>query len=411
MGLFESIFSRKEKERIVTQRWESLTPYAPVFRPWQGNIYDNELIRAAVHGKAAHISKLSIAIEGTAQPVTRNRLKNQPNDFMTWSQFLYRASLIFDLYNNCIIVPVIDKYGNTTGIYPVLPQGCEIVEYNGIPYCKYTFHNGKTATIELSKCGILRKHQVKNEIFGDGNNVALKPTLEMIDLQNQALRESVKNSATYRFYASISNFVLPEDLVKERERFSEKNLKKNGGGILLFPNTYNNIHQITPQNYTIDKDTMEQIRTNIFDYFGINEDILQGKANESSLNAFYNLSIEPFAIQLSEVLTKMLFTRIEQSTGNRVIVSSSRLQYMSTESKIDLAKTLSDRGCITINEMRELFNYPGIGEAGDKMLARGEYYDVVEGKENVSRETSPIDSQTEIEPEEESEEVIENAEE
>ena len=66
MGLFESIFSRKEKERIVTQHWESLTPYAPVFRPWQGNIYDNELIRAAVHGKAAHISKLSVTIEGSA---------------------------------------------------------------------------------------------------------------------------------------------------------------------------------------------------------------------------------------------------------------------------------------------------------------------------------------------------------
>ena len=42
---------------------------------------------------------------------------------------------------------------------------------------------------------------------------------------------------------------------------------------------------------------------------------------------------------------------------------------------------LADRGCLTINEMRELFNYNGIGEAGDKMLARGEYYDVVEGKE------------------------------
>ena len=396
MGLFESIFpNKKAKERIVSQRWEALTPYAPVFHPWQGNIYDNELIRAAVHGKAAHISKLSIAIEGTAQSVTRNHLKNQPNSYQTWAQFLYRCSEIYDLYNNCIIVPVIDKFGNTIGVYPVLPQGCEIVEYNGVPYCKYTFHNGKQATIELSKCGILRKHQVKNEIFGDSNNVALKPTLEMIDLQNQALRESVKNSATYRFVAQLSNFALEDDIVKERERFSEKNLKKNNGGILLFPNTYNNIKQIESKPYTIDKDTMEQIHTNIFDYFGINEDILQGKANEESLNSFYNLSIEPFAIQLSEVLTKMLFTRIEQSTGNRVIVSSSRLQYMSTESKIDLAKTLSDRGCITINEMRELFNYPGIGAEGDKMLARGEYYDVVEGKE----------------PEEESEEVIDNAEE
>ena len=396
---------------MISQRWETLTPYEPVFHNWSGNIYDNELIRSVIHGKASHISKLGISIEGTAKPITKNRLKNQPNDYQTWSNFLYRCSTIMDVYNNCLIVPVIDKYGNTVGIYPVIPQGCEIVEYNEIPYCKYTFSNGKTATIELSKCGILRKHQLKNEIFGDGNTTVLKPTMEMIDLQNQALKEGVKNSATYRFVAKLSNFALEDDIVKERERFSEKNLRKNNSGILLFPNTYNDIKQIESKPYTIDKDTINQIQTNIYNYFGINEKVLQGSANETELNAFYNASIEPFAIQLSEVLTKMIYTRTEQSTGNRIVVTSSRLQYMSTTQKIELAKMLADRGCLTINEMRELFNYSPIGDEGDRMLARGEYYDVVEGKENVSRETSLIDSQTEIEPEEEESEVDENAEE
>ena len=259
---------------MISQRWETLTPYEPVFHNWTGNIYDNELIRSAIHGKASHISKLGISIEGTAKPITKNRLKNQPNDFQTWSIFLYRCSTITDVYNNCLIIPVIDKYGNITGIYPVIPQGCEIVDYNGIPYCKYTFHNGKTATIELSKCGILRKHQLKNEIFGDGNTTVLKPTMEMIDLQNQALKEGVKNSATYRFVAKLSNFALEDDLVKERERFSEKNLRKNNSGILLFPNTYNDIKQIESKPYTIDKDIMNQIQTNIYNYFGINEKVL-----------------------------------------------------------------------------------------------------------------------------------------
>ena len=117
------------------------------------------------------------------------------------------------------------------------------------------------------------------------------------------------------------------------------------------------------------------------------------------MNAFYNASIEPFAIQLSEVLTKMIYTRTEQSTGNRIIVTSARLQYMSTTQKIELAKMLADRGCLTINEMRELFNYSSIGAEGDKMLARGEYYDVIDGKTE------------EIEEEEKESEVEENAEE
>ena len=389
MGLFDYLFPKKEKEKLISTNWEQLTPYSPAFRPWTGSIYDSELIRSCVHAKANYISKLNLKIEGTAKPVTRNRLKNQPNEYQTWSQFLYRASVIFDIYNNVIIIPVIDKYGDTVGIYPVLPQGCEIVESKGVPYCKYTFHNGKQACIELSKCGIIRKHQLKQEIFGEGNNVVLKPTMEMIDLQNQSLRESVKNSATYRFMAQLSNFALDEDVVKERERFSEKNLKKNNGGILLFPNTYSNIKQIESTPYTIDSKTMDQIQTNIYNYFGVNEEILQGKASENNLNSFYKTSIEPFAIQLSETITKMLFSRIEQSTGNKVIFTNNELAYLSVETKITLAKALSDRGCLSVNELRELFNYEPV-EYGDKILARGEYYDIEVGKDGQTNTSDDI---------------------
>lgn len=208
---------------------------------------------------------------------------------MTWSQFLYRVSSIYDVYNNCIIVPIINKYGETIGVYPVLPANTTVVDVDGEPYLKYQFANGKTASMELSKCGIIKKHQMKDDIFGKGNMQPLKSTMELVDLQNQAIKEGVKSSATYRFMATVNNFSLDDDLVKERDSFVTKNMANDKkGGLILFPNTYSNIQQIQSKPYVIDAETTKQIAYNIYNYFGVSENLLQGKASEDELTSFYD---------------------------------------------------------------------------------------------------------------------------
>ena len=75
----------------------------------------------------------------------------------------------------------------------------------------------------------------------------------------------------------------------------------------------------------------------------------------------------------------MLISVREQASGSRVNVSANRLQYMSVSHKIRMAKELADRGCMTIDEIRELFNYAPLPDgAGNMVPIRGEYYDVQE---------------------------------
>ena len=119
---------------------------------------------------------------------------------------------------------------------------------------------------------------------------------------------------------------------------------------------------------------MAAIKANVFEYFGVNEDILQNKAIGDSWNAFYEGCIEPFAIQLSDVMTKMLFTFREQSQGNTVVATSNRLQYMSNADKLNVSAQLLDRGIMSINDVRDIWNLPPV-EGGDRRIIRGEYYD------------------------------------
>ena len=222
------------------------------------------------------------------------------------------------------------------------------------------------------------------EVFGE-NNHALLPTLELIHIQNQGIQEGVKSAATYRFMAKVNNFSKAEDLKKERKRFTEENLREDGGGMLLFPNTYTDIKQVDSKPWVIEADQMKIIKENAFDYFGVNEDFLQNKAYGDAWAAVYEGIVETFAIQFSEVCTKMLFTFREQSQGNRVMATSNRLQYMSNADKLKVSAQMADRGLMSRNEIREIWNLPPLPpEIGDQLPIRGEYYTI--GEENNNAE-------------------------
>lgn len=373
MGLFEKIFKRPKAQQPEGY-FKTLTAYTPVFTSWGGQLYENELVRSAIHAKATHISKLRVDIQGSAKPRLRNKLKNGPNEWQTWGQFLYRLSTILDMQNTAFIVPVMDDYMDVTGLYPVLPSRCEILSYAGEPWLKYNFSTGQSAAIELRNCGIMTKFQYSDDFFGE-SNAALNPTMELVNIQNQGVAEAVKSSATFRFMAKLSNFAKPEDLAKERKRFTRENLQNDSGGILLFPNTYSEIQQIQSKPYVVDPEQMSAIKTNVFDYFGVNEDIVQNKAFGDAWAAFYEGCIEPFAIQFSDVMTKMTYTERERASGALIMATANRLQYMSNQDKLNVSAQMIDRGVMKIDEIRDIWNLPPLPDGkGQVFMIRGEYY-------------------------------------
>lgn len=385
MGLFDWLFGNKPKEQGKFEgAFRMLNGYVPKFTSWQGEIYESELCRASINALATHISKLDVKTYGAARPALQRKLRNGPNEFQTWSQFLARAATIYYNTNTLFITPVWDDYGEISGIYTPLPDRCEIAQYNKVPYLRYEFTMGQKAAVELEYCGVMTRMQFRNDFFGESNH-ALFPTMDLIHIQDQGIKEGVKSAATYRFMAQLSNFAKAEDLARERKLFTQVNLSSDAGnnGLLLFPNTYANIKQIESKPFTVDADQMKEIRANVFEYFGVNEDILQNKFNSETWSAFYEGAVEPWAVQFSEVMTKMLFTMRERSQDNYVMATANRLQYMSNADKLKVSAQMADRGLMTRNEIREIWNLAPLPEPfGSQLPARGEYYNVNEAEEN-----------------------------
>ena len=379
MGLFEAIFGKPKVQSTGQNFWELLDGYTPSFTSWGGELYESEIVRAAVHAMANHASKLDVKIIGSAKPELQTRLRQGPNSWQTWGQFLYRLSTILDMQNTAFVVPVLegvdaDGKDKVVGIFPVLPSNCEVKQYARQPFLVYTFQNGKTASVEMKKCAILTKFQYKNDLFGEDNR-ALNPTMDLVNIQNQGIKEAVKNSASFRFMARLSNFAKFEDLKKERDKFSKENLQGEGGGILLFPKTYDNVQQLKSTPFVASTEEMERIRTSIFDYFGVNEEVIQNKAYGDAWNAFYEGRIKPFSIQFSDAVSRMLFSENELARGAKIMATANRLQYMSNTEKLNVSQGMADRGIMNRDEIREIWNLDPLPDGmGQAYTIRGEYY-------------------------------------
>ena len=100
--------------------------------------------------------------------------------------------------------------------------------------------------------------------------------------------------------------------------------------------------------------------------------------------------LEPLAVQLSQALTRMTFTRREIAAGNFVQVTSNRLQYASTAEKLNISSQMADRGVMTRNEIREIWGLPPV-DGGDTFLVRGEYKDPDKEGEEIGTADETVD--------------------
>jgi len=376
MGIFNRKEVRKKEklEQAIKDYFRVLSAYTPVFRTFEGSVYEMEQTRAAIHAFANHASKLVATVKGAAANDSfKGMLKYQPNPLMNTSQYLYRIATYFKASNTSFIVPLYDKYGTITGFYPLNTDKCEIrQDKDGTAYLRYEIKDGVYAAIELERAGRMVNMQYDSEIFGASNRCML-PTMQMIAQQSQSVLEGAKNAASLRFMARIATVLKPDQLKEERKRFNEENLgADNNNGVLLFDEKYEDVKQITSTPYAVPDAQMEQIRQNVFDYFGVNANILQNKFTSQEWEAFYEGAIEPFAVQLSQVHTGMVYSVRQVGFGNEILWTGDRLHHMSTQEKTTLIATLFDRGFITHNEGREILNLAPV-EGGDKFYIRKEY--------------------------------------
>ena len=374
MGAFSKLFGKFKAQHLMGGFFAMLDGYTPIFTTYDGGVYEMELTRACIHTFANHCSKLQPKVTGPDPEGIQAMLDGRPNMFMTSAQFLYKAATIYDTKNTCFIVPVLGKFGQLIGYYPVAAETTELREEKGEPFLVYTFGGGQKAAIELDRVGVVSKFLFRNDLVGEDNS-ALDPTLQLLATQNKGIEEGIKNSASFRFMATVNNFAKGKDLAKERKNWVEENLGADSGGLALFPNTYTNVQQIQSAAQIVDPEQLRLIQDRVFTYFGTNEDVLLNKAVGDAWSAYYEGKIEPFAIQLSQAMTCMTYSHNRRARKNAIVWSANRLQYMTNADKLEVSSQMFDRGILSTNDVMDIWSLPHVPD-GDKRYIRKEYTEI-----------------------------------
>ena len=355
-----------------TKNFELLNSGFTSFSSFGTDMYQSDIYRSAVDAIARHIAKLNgkhVYDNNKEDKYSKlNRiLQDRPNPYMSGYDFLYKIATQYYLYNNAFILVQKDDRGNLSGLYPLTPNSVEyVVDGAGEMYIKCLFKDGNIVHFHLSEIAVLRRHFNSNELLGDSND-AIMNTLELAYTQSEGMNEAIKNSAQIRGILKYNQTLANEKLKEKKNAFMEDYLSMNNNGGVIPLDAMLEYTPLKPSDVQIDTSQMEVVKKKIYDYLGINENIITGNYDENQWQAFFESVIEPFAIQISSELTDKIFSEREKAFSNRIVFESSKLQYASNQSKATIIKELLPLGLLTINEARDLMNLARV-EDGDERI-------------------------------------------
>ncbi len=353
------------KQRTGTS-WREIGTYSSTFYPYQGNVYDNEVARASIHTLAEHTSKANAVVRQDAG--LEKLLRIRPNLYMNGKDFLYKCRTLYEVNNTCFVYVNRDERGKAISFYPIPHCPAEAIESGGQLYIRFTFASGTKLTAAWSDLLVLRKYYNKSDIYGDTNQ-AITTSLDLLSTTGQGMANAIKSTSNLRGILKSTKAMLSDDDVKkQKDRFVADYLSlENSSGIAMLDSTVDfKPVDVKPEIATYEH--VGQLRENIYRYFGVSEDAIQGKLHGDAWEAFYDSAIEPFLVALGLELTYKVFSERQRGFGNEIIFESNRLQYLSMTQKLEMVQYI-DRGIMTPNELRAVLNLAPI-DGGDKPLLR-----------------------------------------
>lgn len=374
-SLFNIVFGKKIRQ-AVGNYLQLMSGYNAVYTDVGDNIYDSNIARECINTIATHAAKMLPKHIQRKDSITKQYkgdinylLSVQPNSIMTTFDFLYKVTSILYSANNVFVFINRDNKGMITGFYPLHPDNCTLYENNGQIYIQFQFNDGNSYYTLYDEVIHLRRFFNKHDIYGENNNV-LSGAIETANTATEGIRNAIKTSTSLKGILKYGAMLKGKDIKESRDQFVKDFVTNLGDGSgIAGLDAKAEFQELNLKPLTLDKEQLNFVNYNIFDYFGISENIVRSKFTDEEWNAFYESVIEPLAIQMSNAFTVKIFGKESIRNGHQIIFDVNRIKYAKTETKINLLEKTAILGLYTIDEAREILDLPAIGgEEGKKRL-------------------------------------------
>lgn len=376
MGLrqkLKNIFSEN-----VISRVKLMSTNGNYFTSWNGDVFENDIVRAALAARAKRISKIELKhcyqpgkqIKKINEDANFRFMLSEPNPYMTMNDFLEKMSNVSSINGNAFALIVRDSNGVPRQLYPIPAATVEAVydDENNL-FLKFILNNGLIYQFSYTDVIHIREDYNSNDIFGTSKLPALEPLMEIVHTADQGIIHAIKNSAVIRWLIKIHQALRDEDVKKYAQNFTENYLKISNNEIgVAAVDSKADAEQVKPTDFVPNAAQNEKTRNRILNLLNTNDKIIQSTADEDEENSYYESEIEPWIKKLSQEMTRKLFTPRQRGCGNYIAAGSFDLQAASLKTKVNLYM-LVDRGALTVNEWRAALGLHPI-DGGDKPIRR-----------------------------------------
>ena len=371
------ILDRFRNRAVTVSTYKMITDEGNGFYAWDGNLYQSDIIRAAIRpksraiGKAVgkHIRRGLDGLKVNPEPYMRFLLE-EPNPYMTGQMLQEKLITQLELNNNAFAYIHRDDNGYPMAIYPISARTSDAIQSaTGEMYLRFALKNSRTVTFRYEDIIHLRKDFNGNEIFGDSPAQALSPLMEIVTTTDQGIVKAIKNSNIIKWLFKFTSVARPEDMKAATEQFVRDymNIESSTVGAAA-TDVKADLQQVTPNDYVPNSSQMDKTVQRIFSFFNTNTKIVQGSYSENEWISYYESAVESDIIQLSNEYTRKLFSRKGRGFGNKIVFESSNLTFASMQTKLNLVQYV-DRGIMSPNEVRQVLNMAP-REGGDEFIRR-----------------------------------------
>lgn len=352
-----------------------LTNSQPVFTSFGKDVYLSDFVNNAIDRVASEIAKIeikSIVERGDLLQIQNDDITRlfrfKPNPLQTTSDFLANVEWLRRKNRNAFIYPQYEiitlpngrQFKRYIAFYPLKPQNVYIgVNEGQVWEVQMDFEDGSSFTLPYQDLIHLKWRRGANTVIGGGddygqtNDYDIIRTIDALDKTIQGLPKSIEASLQIKGVYSAKTLADQNKLNKIRDEFEEHiTVSKSGMIATDLAGEFTPV-RITPPD--INETALKFLKSVVQERYGVSAAILSGDYDGGQHDAFYQTAIEEFIIQFEQAMTACLFTDREHDVGHRVKCYYSKVRYMGSQDKMNLANLAKETGIMTLNQINEMF--------------------------------------------------------
>lgn len=367
-GIFDKLFHRPPKTRKFAPTFDG---FLPIYTQFGTNIYASDVVQQALKCIVDEMKKLNpthirykdsdpVPVKSTVQDVLQN-----PNPLMTTSEFLEKITWLLLMNYNVFIIPTFYTWTDeNTGaerryyesLYPINPTQVDFIEdASGRLFVHFWFWNGYDTTIPYDDIIHIRYNYSVNQYMGGNelgqpDNKALLKTLELNEQLLQGIAKSMNASYAVNGVLKYNSYLDNDKMNEDLQKFEQK-LAASESGILPI-DLKADFTPLERKSQIVDENTLKFIDEKILRTWGVPLPILTGDYTKEQYEAFYQKTLEPLVVAISQAFTKKLFTEREKAFGNKIELYPKELIFMTVTQTLEMINMLSPTGALFENEKR-----------------------------------------------------------